>query len=120
MAAKDILGRAGEDRAVRYLIDSGYDIVERNWRCVQGEIDIVALTGRVLVFVEVKTRRSIAFGHPFEALDVRKRRRLWKLAHAWMAEHPQHAHGRSMRVDAIGIVGSDPQTASLEHLKDLL
>jgi len=119
MAAKDELGRAGEDRAAQYLIECGYDIVERNWRCPQGEIDIVALGGSTLVFVEVKTRRSLAYGHPFEAVDVRKRRQLWKLAHAWMAEHPQHAHGRAMRIDAIGVVGPEPADGALEHLVDL-
>jgi putative endonuclease len=120
MAAKDDLGRAGEERAAQYLIGAGYDIIERNWRCPQGELDIVALGGTVLVFVEVKTRRSLAYGHPFEAVDVRKRRRLWKLAHAWMAAHPDLAHGRSLRVDVIGITGAEPSTATLEHLVDIV
>ncbi|ALX66896.1 YraN family protein [Microbacterium sp. XT11] len=120
MAAKDDLGRAGEERAARYLTAAGYDILDRNWRCPQGELDIVALGGRVLVFVEVKTRRSMAYGHPLEAVDVRKRRRLWKLAHAWMAQHPDMAHGRSLRVDVIGITGADPFSATLEHLVDVV
>ncbi|MBW8763472.1 MAG: YraN family protein [Microbacterium sp.] len=119
MAAKDILGRAGEDRAVRYLIESGYEILDRNWRCAQGELDIIAAVDGALCVVEVKTRRSAAFGHPFEAVDVRKRRRLWQLAHAWIEAHPERAYGRRVRLDAIGIIGADPDAGTLEHLQDL-
>ncbi|MFT4156585.1 MAG: YraN family protein [Microbacterium sp.] len=119
MAAKDVLGRAGEDRAVRYLIGCGYEILDRNWRCTQGEIDIVALIDGLLCVVEVKTRRSAAFGHPFEAIDARKRRRLWQLAHAWCDAHPDQSARRAVRLDAIGIVGAQPAVATLEHLKDI-
>ena len=120
MAAKDDLGRAGEQRAVRYLHDHGYEIIDRNWRCAQGELDIVALRRGTLVFVEVKTRTTEAFGHPFDAVDARKRRRLWKLAHAWMQAHPDQVHGREMRIDVIGIIGDDPDAGTLEHLRDIL
>jgi putative endonuclease len=119
MAAKDVLGRAGEDRAVRHLTASGYSVVDRNWRCTQGEIDVVAVIGRLLCIVEVKTRRSAAYGHPFEAVDARKRRRLWQLAYAWIEAHPEWAAGRTVRLEAIGIIGDDPVTAALEHLTDL-
>lgn len=119
MAAKDELGRAGEERAARYLTSLGYRVVDRNWRCAQGEIDIVAVLGRHLAIVEVKTRRSIAFGHPFEAIDDRKRRRLWALAHAWINEHPAAVGGRTVRLEAIGLIGADPATAALEHLTDI-
>ena len=119
MAAKDELGRAGEDRAVRHLIDAGYDVVDRNWRCPAGEIDIVAVRGAALSIVEVKTRRTEAFGHPFEAVDDRKLARLWRLVHAWRAAHPDLARGRSPRVELIGIIGADPATGSLEHLADV-
>jgi putative endonuclease len=120
MAAKDDLGRAGEDRAVRYLRAHGYIVLDRNWRCAQGEIDIVAVDGRDLVVVEVKTRRSEGFGHPFEAIDARKRARLWRLAVAWIAVHRDHARGRRLRLDAIAVLGPDPETAALEHLEDAL
>lgn len=119
MAAKDDLGAAGEERATRYLIDHGYEILDRNWRCPQGEIDIVAAQGQVLAIVEVKTRRSTAFGHPFEAIDARKRRRLWQLAHAWMERHSDQVRGKKIRLDAIGVIGPDPDAGQLEHLKDL-
>ncbi len=72
-----------------------------------------------LAFVEVKTRRTLDFGHPFEAIDERKRQRLWRLAHAWVREHPWRAGGCALRLEAIGIVGADPAIGSLEHLRDL-
>lgn len=120
MAAKDDRGRAGEERAATHLRAAGYEILDRNWRCKQGELDIVAGIGQVLVFVEVKTRRTVEFGHPFEAVDARKRARLWRVANAWVAEHADEAFGRwVLRLDVIGIVGDDPATAALEHLVDL-
>nr|WP_175491208.1 YraN family protein [Microbacterium azadirachtae] len=119
MAAKDELGRAGEERAVAYLTRLGYRILDRNWRCDQGELDVVALHQDALAFVEVKTRRTLDFGHPFEAIDASKRQRLWRLAHAWVREHRRESLGRTLRVEAIGIVGADPAIGALEHLRDL-
>ncbi len=119
MAAKDDRGRAGEQRASEHLRARGFTVLDRNWRCAAGEIDIVAALGRELVVVEVKTRRTEWFGHPFEAVDKRKRDRLWRLACAWVSAHPEHARRRRLRVDVIGITGEDPATAVLEHLVDL-
>ncbi|MFK3679273.1 YraN family protein [Microbacterium sp. NPDC090218] len=119
MAAKDVLGRAGEDRAAQHLTGSGYTVLARNWRCAQGEIDIVATLGAHLAIVEVKTRRTAAFGHPFEAIDSRKRRRLWQLAQAWILENADAARGRAVRIEVIGIIGADPAQGSLEHLVDI-
>ena len=67
----------------------------------------------------MKTRRGDAFGHPFEAIDARKRVRLWRLAAAWMAANPALLQGRRLRIDAIGLTGPDPATATLEHLVDV-
>ena len=119
MAAKDERGRAGERRAARHLEQAGWRVLDRNWRCPQGEVDIVATSADALVIVEVKTRRSDAFGHPLEAVDERKRRRLWQLAFAWMAAHPDLVQGRRLRLDVIAITGDDPETATLEHVQDL-
>lgn len=119
MADKDVRGRAGEDRAAAYLRTQGYALLDRNWRCPQGEIDIVAARGGELVVVEVKTRRTESFGHPFEAIDRRKRDRLWRLSAAWVAAHPDAARHRRLRIDVIGIIGDDPAHASLEHLEGL-
>ncbi|GAA3626904.1 YraN family protein [Microbacterium awajiense] len=119
MRAKDVLGRAGEDRAVAHLIENGYRVVERNWRCPAGEIDVVAETDTVIAIVEVKTRRSELYGHPLEAIDARKRARLWRLACTWAAQHPHRLLGRRLRIDAIAIVGDDPAAGRLEHLTDI-
>jgi putative endonuclease len=119
MAAKDEFGRAGEERAAQHLSARGYEILERNWRCSQGEIDIVAAREDLLCVIEVKTRRSDRFGHPFEAVDERKRRRLWRLAFAWADAHPDLSRGRRMRLEVIGLTGAEVADARLEHLEDL-
>jgi putative endonuclease len=119
MADKDVLGRAGEDRAARYLEQLGFEILDRNWRCRAGEIDVVAADASTVVVVEVKTRRGEAYGHPFEALDARKRARLWRLAVAWAVAHRDQVQGRRLRIDAVGLIGAEPATARLEHLVDV-
>lgn len=80
------LGRYGEDVAGRLLVDAGLTIVARNWRCRHGEIDLIARDDDVLVFCEVKTRSSTAFGDPAEAVSPVKVARLRRLAAAWLAE----------------------------------
>jgi len=92
MAHKDVLGRAGEDRAARYLESRGYVVLDRNWRIREGEIDLVVARRGELVVVEVKTRRGEGYGHPFEAIDRRKQARVWRLAMAWIAAHPDQGH----------------------------
>ncbi len=119
MASKDVRGRDGEQRAARHLAAHGFEIIDRNWRCPQGELDIVAEQGRDLIAVEVKTRRSDRFGHPFEAVNARKRARLWRLSCAWAAAHPAIAHGRRLRLDVIAITGDDPSSGLLEHFEDV-
>lgn len=120
MAAKDELGRAGEQRAVEHLRARGYTVIDRNWRCDVGEIDIVALDGDRLVVAEVKTRRTELFGHPLEAIDRRKAARLWRLAVRWIAAHRELVEGYRLRIDVIAIVGDDPACGRLEHLEDAL
>ncbi len=115
MAAKDELGRRGEQIAAAFLERDGYAIVERNWRCAQGEIDIVARQGGETVFVEVKTRSSVAFGHPLESITARKLARLRRLAGAWCEEHPEST--RRVRIDAIGIVAPRGAEPTVEHLE---
>lgn len=105
MARKDDLGRAGERVAEAYLRGLGFEVLDRNWRCRAGEVDLVVADAATVVVVEVKTRRSLAFGHPFEAIDPRKLRRLHLLAHHWRAAHPELAAGRGIRIDGLAIVG---------------
>jgi putative endonuclease len=119
MAEKDVLGRAGEDRAARYFEAQGFTVLARNWRCRDGELDLVVADGSAVVVVEVKTRRGEDFGHPFEAIDARKRVRLWRLAVSWASENRELMQGRQLRIDAIGLTGAAPDTARLEHLVDV-
>lgn len=116
MAAKDERGAAGEDRAVAYVRTLGYRVLARNWRCDEGELDVVAAHGRELVVVEVKTRRSLRYGDPLAAVDRRKLARLWRLGLRWRAEHAVSAR---LRIDVIGITGDDPSTGELVHLQDV-
>ncbi|MBT8161463.1 MULTISPECIES: YraN family protein [Arthrobacter] len=115
MKAKDLLGRHGETLAVGFLEDQGMRIVDRNWRCSDGEIDIVALDGDTLVIAEVKTRKNLAYGHPFEAIDAAKLARLHRLALNWCREHEFRTALR--RVDVVGIVDDGTDEPTLEHLK---
>jgi putative endonuclease len=88
MRAKDQLGKDGEDFALRHLVGAGFDIVQRNWRCNAGELDIIAVDGNTLVVVEVKTRSSTDYGLPAEAVTWRKVAKLRELAAMWLREHP--------------------------------
>jgi putative endonuclease len=80
------LGRAGEDRVAAWYEGRGYEVLDRNWRCRDGELDVVAGKGRTLVVCEVKTRSSLAYGHPAEAVTWQKQRRIRGLAARWIAE----------------------------------
>lgn len=111
---KDHLGRSGEDEAVRYLTGRGWQILERNWRCRDGEIDIVARDGRTLVFVEVRTRSSARFGHPLDTVTPRKVRRLRLLARRYTQQ--RHLRGEYMRIDVIGIIRPPGGTSQLRHV----
>ena len=115
MAAKDALGRRGEEIAARYLASRGLAIVERNWRCPQGEIDVIARDGGELVFVEVKTRSSVAFGHPLESITPVKLARLRRLAAAWWDAHPG-GHD-TIRSDAIAVIAPRVGDVEVEHLE---
>lgn len=115
MAAKDDLGRHGEDLAAEYLRRSGMTILDRNWRCRAGEIDIVARDGSALVVCEVKTRTSTAFGGPAEAVTRRKMRRLRELALHWLDDRGIYVP--EIRFDVIAIVRPPEGRPVLEHLR---
>jgi putative endonuclease len=115
MNAKDLLGRQGEQMAADYLTNAGLDILERNWRCSQGEIDIVAADGRVLVICEVKTRSDVRFGTPLEAITRQKAWRLRRLAALWLVT--QHAMFDEVRIDVVGVLRSAPGQFSIEHVR---
>jgi putative endonuclease len=115
MNAKDILGRQGEQLAVEYLQQAGMRILDRNWRCAEGEIDIVAADRRVLVACEVKTRSSARYGTPREAVNWKKRRRLRRLAVRWVV-----ANGvlfDEVRVDVVEVLKDERNGFAIEHVR---
>ncbi|ROS71981.1 putative endonuclease [Curtobacterium sp. PhB130] len=96
------LGARGETIAAEWLEAHGYTVVERNWRCARGEIDIIARHSGDLVFIEVKARAGATTGHPLEAITAAKLSRLRRLVPAWFAAHPE-ASARHIRIDAIAV-----------------
>lgn len=111
------LGRDGEDAAVAYLGGRGMTVVERNWRCRHGEIDIVARDGDALVFCEVKTRRGLGFGPPLSAITTRKAARLRLLASLWLAQ--TGGHRGPVRIDALGILWGADGLLEVQHLRGI-
>jgi len=109
------LGRRGEDLACEHLERRGHRILDRNWRCRRGEIDVVSIDRGTIVVVEVKTRSSCDFGHPFDAIHPRKLERLHRLGWDWC-----QAHGRTgvpTRVDAVAVLISRDGLVGVEHLE---
>ena len=101
------LGKAGEDLAERYLKRQGYAVVERNYRCPLGEIDLIAVSRQAVVFVEVKTRRVDTSGTPLESVNAVKQRRLKRAALHYLNRH--RLHDRDVQFDVVGIsLGADP------------
>ena len=109
------LGAYGERVAAQWLVDQGMTLVDRNWRCEHGEIDLVLRDGDVLVFGEVKTRTSAAYGHPLEAVSAAKAERLRQLAVRWVEEHGVNAGG--IRIDLVGVLLAERGAAEVEHLR---
>ncbi|MDN5750391.1 MAG: YraN family protein [Pseudonocardia sp.] len=115
MAAKDELGRRGEDVAVQYLQGLGLVVLSRNWRCRDGELDVVATDadGECLVVCEVKTRSGTRFGEPAEAVTGRKAARIRRLTHAWLAAH--HVRWAEIRFDVCAVLIEPGRPATLQH-----
>ena len=115
MQAKDLLGQQGEQLAADFLAGAGLEILERNWRCNRGEIDIVALDGRTLVICEVKTRSGVVFGTPLESITRQKAARLRGLAVAWVK-----AHGvffEEIRIDVVGVLRAASGEFTIQHVQ---
>jgi putative endonuclease len=107
--ARRRLGETGEQLVASWYEAAGYTVVDRNWRCREGELDLVCAGPRELVFCEVKTRRSTAFGSPLEAVTVAKQRRIRTLARLWLAEQQAIASGGRtrtprLRFDVAGVL----------------
>jgi len=108
-------GGYGEARAARHLTKQGMVVLERNWRCPIGELDLVLRDGDVLVFCEVKTRTSAAFGSPFEGVSPTKLARMRRLAARWMEERGVRAP--EVRFDLVGVLLTGPVDQRIEHAR---
>lgn len=115
------LGRYGEELAARRLTEAGMSILERNWRCREGEIDIVASDGDAVVICEVKARRAGGYEHPMAAVTPRKAERLRRLAARWLADRWLAEHGSpptgGVRIDLVGVLLPSRGAPVVEHVR---
>jgi putative endonuclease len=115
MQPKDVLGRRGEDAAAAFLEAAGLRILGRNWRCGDGELDIVAAERRTLVVCEVKTRSGTGYGTPLEAVTRAKRARLRRLAVRWICAHDLRFD--AIRIDVVGLTRDRAGGFTIEHVR---
>lgn len=110
------LGDRGEEIAALHLERSGWRVLHRNYRLGHKEIDLVALRGEVVAFVEVKTRSGRGYGHPLEAITAKKRREIRQVALAWIDRHgrPEYTY----RFDAVAILLPAGGAPEVEHVED--
>lgn len=115
--SRDTLGRRGEDEAAKYLRSIGYRIVATRERILRGDIDLVALDGRTVVFVEVRSRSSTAHGHPAETIGYHKQRRVAQLATAYIRRH--QLEDCSVRIDVVTVTFDGPDgQPQVEHFQN--
>lgn len=112
--------RAGEDLATSYLTGLGWRILERNWRCPAGELDIIAVEPgppEVVVFCEVKSRRGVGFGPPLEAITAAKQRKLRDLAVLWLRSQPRPV--KKFRIDGVGVLLPPDGPRRITHVRGI-
>lgn len=123
MKTKDAVGRFGEQLAADHITAAGMRILARNWRCPDGELDIIARDGEQLVFVEVKTRSTTTFGDPAEAMTPAKIARIHRLAVRWLAEQRESGPAgeldgwSALRFDLVAIVRLCEDGPRVRHLR---
>jgi len=118
MKVANQIGKKGEDMATDFLVKKGYRILERNFHCLYGEIDIIAMKKRTIVFIEVKTRTSSSFGLPIESITHHKLTAIQAASYLFRQAHPEFSG--STRIDAIVILLHKDRTInSLEHLENI-
>lgn len=112
------IGKRGEDLSTEYLKKKGYKILDRNFQGRQGEVDIICLKDKTLVFVEVKTRRSAQFGTPLEAIRHAKISAIEITGQLYKSQHPELPE--TMRIDAVAVeLGEDGKATNIEHIEDI-
>jgi putative endonuclease len=112
---RQAVGAYGERLASRYLQAAGLVVLERNWRCGEGEVDLILRDGDDVVFCEVKTRRTAAYGTPAEAVGTAKVRRLRRIAACWLAETAVHPRG--VRFDVVSVLPQTRGASVVEHVR---
>lgn len=112
--SRTALGARGEQLAVDHLVAAGLTVLDRNWRCARGELDVVAREGDALVFCEVKTRSGTRYGSPLEAVTPVKQARVRQLAGRWLDEHDERA--AVLRFDVVGVLLVAGR-ATVDHLR---
>ena len=118
MSATKSIGDRGEAAAQRFLQSKGYRVVSTQWKCKEGEIDIVALQGELWVFVEVKTRRGGQSGDALAAITASKRQRLISAAYEYIARHG--LDDPEWRVDAVAVTIKADGSEQIAHVEDAL
>jgi len=115
------LGAQGEEAVAQWYRARGYEVLDRNWRCPGGELDLVVAgdQGRVLAFCEVKTRSTTAFGSPFEAVNPAKQRRLRRLAGQWVqGRKPPWLQPLHLRIDVAAVTPGPGGTLVVDVIED--
>jgi putative endonuclease len=112
------LGQRGEDLVAAWYEAEGYTVLDRNWRCRAGELDLVVRRGSTVVFCEVKTRTSTRFGAPVEAVTATKQRRLRSLAGQWLAA--RNVRGADLRFDVASVMAPRDEEPVIEILEGVL
>jgi len=116
---KQRTGAFGESKAAEFIEKRGDEILDRNWRIREGEVDLISLSpDGIFHFIEVKTRSSLAFGHPFEAINQDKAHRMQRLALAWLATHG--CLGCDYAIDVVAILLASDGTHTLEYRGNIL
>lgn len=117
MYERHVLGKQGEDMAVEYLQNNGYKILERNFFCKQGEIDVIALDKDYIVFIEIKTRSNTEFGLPSEAVTERKIKHILKTTKYYL--YTRNLEDANIRIDAIEIYIRGKEH-HINHIKQII
>jgi putative endonuclease len=112
---RQAVGAYGERLASRYLQDAGLVLLDHNWRCREGEVDLILRDGDDVVFCEVKTRRTDTYGTPAEAVGVRKVRRLRRIAACWLAQASIRPAG--VRFDVVAVLMPERGASLIEHVR---
>ena len=117
MHARGVTGRSAENLAVALLEGRGFRVIARNWRRPEGELDLVADDQGTCVFVEVRSRTGVEFGHPLETINPRKRAQIVRAARLYLDQEPTQASG--FRFDVVGVTFfSDGRTPECVHIED--